>query len=87
MTPNKTPTNKQAEAFITLAAGGYGDLIALPARLASEVLPYIVHLKREYAGNAYVLSVTGKEIEIKVIQPEAMAAAYVAGRLKGTPTT
>jgi len=87
MTPNKTPTNKQAEAFIAIDAGGYGDLLAIPARLASELLPYMIHIHREYVDSAYALSVTGKDLEIRLIQPETMAAAYVAGRLKGTPTT
>ncbi len=85
MTPNKTPTNKQAEAFITIDAGCYGDLIAIPARLASELLPYMIHIHREYVDSAYALIVTGKDLEIRLIQPETMAAAILAGRLEAKP--
>jgi hypothetical protein len=83
--PEKKPAQPQAEAYITIDSGGYGSLIAIPARLASVILPELRHMTTDYVDGHYVYKVTGKESEIKLIQPETMAAAILAGRLEAKP--
>lgn len=83
--PEKKPDQPQAEAYITIDSGGYGDVVAITARLASLILPELRHLTKDYRDGRYVYKMTGKESEIKLIQPETMAAAILAGRLEAKP--
>lgn len=72
-----------AEAYITMYPGGYEHLLAIPARLASLILPELRHLEREYAEGKNLLKASEREIEIKLVSAEQMQAAILAGRLDG----
>lgn len=79
-TPRPTPP-KQEEAHL-LIEPPYGAYLVLPASMASEVLPKLRAVSREYANNGYTYTISTADVEIKMLSSEAMIAAAVTAKLK-----
>lgn len=83
--PTKKGAGSQpaAEAYIMINPEGYNGRLAIPARLASCLLPEMIHMQEEYKDGATVYSITGKQIELRLIDAANMAAIRMAARLEG----
>lgn len=80
MARTPTPTTKQEEAHIVVDVP-YGAHMAFPARLASEILPFIKFMSKEYVVGSYVYKVVNKDPEVKLLSAEKMAVAVVTAAL------
>jgi len=78
-TPRPTPTKEEAHLLIEPP---YGTYLVLPASMASEVLPKLRAVSREYANNGYTYTISTADVEIKMLSSEAMIAAAVTAKLK-----
>lgn len=72
-------TNK-AEAYVVIP-GAYNRPIAIPARLASTILPELLHLEERYVDGAYQYSVLSDEVGFKLFDADKMTAIKVASRI------
>lgn len=61
--------------------GDWSEMVCFPARLASEVLPYIKRLKREYKDGVSTLTEIDKPVEFQMLTTEQMTAIAVATRI------
>jgi len=78
-TPRPTPTKEEAHIFLEPV---YNTYLVFPASLASEVLPKLRVVTREYVKGDYSYVICNKEPEIKLLSAEMMLAAAVTAALK-----
>lgn len=83
LTNKSAGSQPAAEAYLMINPEDWNGRLAIPARLASVILPEMIHMQEEYKDGAHVQTITGKQIEIKLIDAANMAAIRMAARLEG----
>jgi len=79
-TAQKVPVD---EAYILIAPPQYDAYVAIPARLASLVLPELVTINKRYEGGVYVRTISSEDPTLTLINAENMRAIRVATQLEG----
>lgn len=82
----KKAGSQPAEAYIVMEAGGYSGRLAIPARLASVILPELIHMETDYKDGKDCYKLTGSQLSIVLLDAPTMAAAQLAKRLEGQTT-
>ena len=62
---------------------GYSDHIAIPCRLASEVLPYVKRIKSTYKDGVSIKTFDTTALGMELYTEEQMTAIAVATKLNG----
>lgn len=80
---DKTPVApvKQYEQHLMIDPA-WNSRVAIPASLASQLMPHLITIRREYKGGQYVLSFAPlDDCTVRIISPEQMEAAAITTKL------
>lgn len=80
---DKTPAApaKQYEQHLMIDPA-WNSYVAIPASLASQLLPHLIAIRREYKDGQYVLSFASlDDCTVRIVSPEMMEAAAITTKL------